>query len=71
MIQDFDALIVRNQTQVTSSLLKNAKNLIIIGRTGAGYDNIDVKAAMEAGVVVCYSPEENAVSVAEHVLASC
>ena len=69
MIQDFDALIVRNQTQVTSSLLKNAKNLIVIGRTGAGYDNIDVKAAMEAGVVVCYSPEENAVSVAEHVLA--
>jgi len=69
MTQEIEALIVRNQTQVTFSLLKNAKNLLVIGRTGAGYDNIDVKAATEAGVVVCYSPEENAVSVAEHVFA--
>jgi len=69
MIQYVEGLIVRNQTQVTAFLLKRAKKLIVIGRAGAGYDNIDVNAASQTGVVVCYSPEENAVSVAEHVLA--
>jgi D-3-phosphoglycerate dehydrogenase len=66
-IQACDALIVRNQTQVTASLLARAKPLRVIGRAGAGYDNIDITAASQAGVVVSYSPEENAVSVAEHV----
>ena len=68
-IADFDALIVRNQTKVTDSLLSKAKALWVVGRAGAGYDNIDVPAASRAGVVVSYSPEENAVSVAEHVFA--
>ena len=68
-IAGFDALIVRNQTKVTASLLSKAKALRVIGRAGAGYDNIDVPAASQAGVVVSYSPEENAVSVAEHVFA--
>ena len=64
-----DGLIVRNQTKVTASLLSKAKALRVVGRAGAGYDNIDVPAATQAGVVVSYSPEENAVSVAEHVFA--
>lgn len=68
-IQDADALIVRNQTKVTADLLSQAKTLQVIGRAGAGYDNIDIPAASQAGVVVSYSPEENAVSVAEHVFA--
>jgi len=40
----------------------------VIGRAGAGLDNIDVDAASERGVVVCYTPEQNAVSVAELAL---
>ena len=68
-VQGVDALIIRNQTKVTSNLLSEAKALQVIGRAGAGYDNIDVSAASQAGVVVSYSPEENAVSVAEHVFA--
>jgi D-3-phosphoglycerate dehydrogenase / 2-oxoglutarate reductase len=68
-VRDVDALIVRNQTKVTAALLAGAPRLVVIGRAGAGYDNIDVKAASDAGVVVSYSPEENAVSVAEHVFA--
>ncbi|MBI5968126.1 MAG: hydroxyacid dehydrogenase [Deltaproteobacteria bacterium] len=68
-IETADALVVRNQTKVTASLLLKARVLQVIGRTGAGYDNIDIQAASQAGVVVCYSPEENAVSVAEHVFA--
>ncbi len=68
-VREIEALIVRNQTQVTESLLGNAKDLRVIGRAGAGYDNVNIDAASRAGVVVCYSPEENAVSVAEHVFA--
>ncbi len=68
-IPGFEALIVRNQTKVNSGLLAKAKALRVIGRAGAGYDNIDVPAATKEGVVVAFSPEENAVSVAEHVFA--
>ena len=68
-IRDYEGLIVRNQTKVNAALLSRAKALRVIGRAGAGYDNIDVPAASQAGVVVAYSPEENAVSVAEHVFA--
>lgn len=66
-IPGFDALIVRNQTRGTASLLSKGKALRVVGRAGAGYDNIDVPAASQEGVVVSYSPEENAVSVAELV----
>jgi D-3-phosphoglycerate dehydrogenase len=68
-IQGFEGLIVRNQTRVNASLLAQAKVLRVVGRAGAGYDNIDVSAASREGVVVAYSPEENSVSVAEHVFA--
>ncbi len=68
-LQGIHALIVRNQTQVTASLFAKAIDLEVIGRAGAGYDNIDINVASQAGVVVCYSPEENATSVAEHVFA--
>ncbi len=68
-IRDAEALLVRNQTRVSGPLLSKATRLSVIARAGVGYDNIDVEAASQAGIVVCYSPEENAVSVAEHVFA--
>ncbi|MFV2067207.1 MAG: hydroxyacid dehydrogenase [Pirellulales bacterium] len=64
-IRDVAALMVRNQTQVTSELIASAPRLKVIARAGAGLDNIDTRAANDAGVVVCYSPHENSVSVAE------
>jgi len=64
-IADARALIVRNQTRVTADLLAAAPRLEVIGRCGAGLDNIDVEAAERAGVVVAYAPVHNAVSVAE------
>ncbi len=69
LIPGYDALVVRNQTKVNASLLAQATALRVIGRAGAGYDNIDVPAATREGIVVAFSPEENAVSVAEHVFA--
>jgi D-3-phosphoglycerate dehydrogenase len=63
------ALIVRNMTRVDRELLSAAPRLQAIGRIGVGMDNIDTVAAAERGVAVCYPPEENAISVAEHVFA--
>jgi D-3-phosphoglycerate dehydrogenase len=67
-IADFRALIVRNQTRVDRELIGAAKNLLVIGRAGVGLDNVDVAAATEAGVVVVFTPEQNAISVAELTL---
>ncbi len=64
-VADFRALIVRNQTRVTREVLVAAGRLDVVARAGAGLDNIDVPAATEAGVVVTYAPEQNAISVAE------
>lgn len=63
-----EALIVRNQTQVTEALIAAAPELKIIARAGAGLDNIDVEAAGRAGVVVSFTPNENSLSVAELTL---
>ena len=62
---DCRALIVRNQTQVTADLIAAAPNLKIIARAGVGLDNIDVPAATQAGIVVSFTPDQNAISVAE------
>jgi D-3-phosphoglycerate dehydrogenase len=63
------AVIIRNQTHVDKNFIESAKELKVIGRAGIGYDNIDVNAASERGIVVCYTPEENTLSTAEHTFA--
>ena len=65
---DAHALIVRNQTKVDRELIAAAKRLWVIGRAGVGLDNVDVRAASDAGVVVAFTPEQNAISVAELAL---
>jgi len=64
-IKGVDALIVRNQTQVNSQLLQYADSLRVIGRVGAGVDNIEVSAATNKQIAVCNTPKENSISVAE------
>lgn len=64
-VRDARALLVRNQTQVTSELLAAARNLAGVGRLGVGLDNIDLEAASKSGVVVIAPLEANATSVAE------
>ena len=67
-IVDATALVVRNRTQVTADLIAAAPHLKIIARAGVGLDNIDVKAADAAGVVVAAGLGANAVSVGELTL---
>ncbi len=62
------AVIVRNQTKITRELIAKAPDLNVIGRAGAGLDNIDVQAARDADIAVVYAPEQNSISVAELAL---
>jgi D-3-phosphoglycerate dehydrogenase len=64
-VGDFRALIIRNQTQVTATLLDAAKKLVVVGRAGVGLNNVDVKAATRAGILITSTPDQNAISVAE------
>ena len=67
-IADSTGLIVRSQTKVTSEILEAGKMLKVVGRAGAGVDNIDVEAATRHGVIVMNTPGGNTVSTAEHTL---
>ena len=69
IIGHYEALIVRSQTKVTSSIINAADKLQVIGRAGVGVDNIDVDTATQRGIVVVNSPEGNIVSTAEHTIA--
>lgn len=65
-VKDADALIVRSDI-VDREVLDAARNLKIVVRAGAGYDNIDLKAATEHNVVVENTPGQNSNAVAELV----
>ncbi|HEY6586250.1 MAG TPA: hydroxyacid dehydrogenase, partial [Candidatus Methanoperedens sp.] len=68
-IGNYEALIVRSETQVTKDVINAGKKLKIIGRAGVGVDNIDVNAATERGIIVINAPEGNTISAAEHTIA--
>lgn len=68
-IPNYDALLVRSQTQVTSDVLASAQKLKVVGRAGVGVDNIDLQAATNNGVVVVNAPDGNTISASEHTTA--
>lgn len=68
-IGNYEALIVRSETQVTKDVINAGKKLKIIGRAGVGVDNIDVNTATERGIIVVNAPEGNTISAAEHTIA--
>lgn len=65
-VADADALIVRSD-KIDSDVLDAARQLKIVVRAGAGYDNIDLQAATRHHVVVENTPGQNANAVAELV----
>ncbi len=67
-LKDVTALVVRNRTKVTADVIAAAPKLKVIARAGVGLDNIDIKAADAAGVVVVAGLGANAVSVGELTL---
>ena len=68
-INSYDGLIVRSATKVNKEVIENAKNLKVVGRAGAGVDNIDIKAAKQKNIIVMNTPGGNTNATAEHTLA--
>lgn len=68
VIGEYDGLIIRSGTQVTSRVIEAAESLRVIGRAGIGVDNIDIPAASKRGIVVMNTPTGNSVTTAEHAL---
>ena len=66
-VADVDALIIRSDN-VDAEVLDAAKNLKIVVRAGAGYDNVDLAAATAHNVVVMNTPGQNSNAVAELAL---
>jgi (S)-sulfolactate dehydrogenase len=67
-VADADGWIVRNRTQVRGQVLDAAKRLQVVGRLGAGLDNIDVERCQARGIRVIPASGANAESVAEYVI---
>ena len=65
-VADADAMIVRSDI-VDAEVFEAAKQLRIVVRAGAGYDNIDLEAATRHGVCVMNTPGQNSNAVAELV----
>ena len=74
-LSNFDAIIVRSATKLPAEVISaTSQRLKVIGRAGVGVDNIDIKAAAEAGIPVVNAPRASTQSVVEltigHLLAS-
>ena len=63
-VADADALIVRSD-KVTKEVVEHAKNLKIVVRAGAGFDNLDLAACTEHKIVAMNTPGQNSNAVAE------
>ena len=66
-VKDANAIIIRSDI-INAEVFDAAKNLKIVVRAGAGYDNVDLEAATAHGVCVMNTPGQNANAVAELVL---
>ena len=64
-----DAVLIRSATQMDPEAIAAGKQLKVIARAGVGLDNVDVKAATQAGVMVVNAPTSNIVSAAELAVA--
>ena len=64
-LADASAVLVRSATQLDVEAIAAAKQLKVIARAGVGLDNVDIKAATQAGVMVVNAPTSNIVSAAE------
>ncbi|MHA2096170.1 MAG: hydroxyacid dehydrogenase [Candidatus Hodarchaeales archaeon] len=68
-IRNYHAIIVRSATKITQEIVDNGAQLEVVGRAGIGVDNINVKAALEKGILVVNAPGSSSVSVAELTMA--
>ncbi len=68
-IGEFEGIVIRSATKLSADLIEKGERLQVIGRAGAGVDNVDVAAATKRGIVVANAPDSNSMAAAEHTLA--
>src|SRR4051794_34215726 len=64
-LEDASAILIRSATNVDAEAIAAAKHLKVVARAGVGLDNVDIKAATAAGVMVVNAPTSNIISAAE------
>jgi D-3-phosphoglycerate dehydrogenase len=64
-LADASAVLIRSATHLDAEAIAASKNLKVIARAGVGLDNVDIKSATEAGVMVVNAPTSNIISAAE------
>ncbi|PZU37963.1 MAG: phosphoglycerate dehydrogenase [Microbacterium sp.] len=64
-LADAQAVLVRSATKIDAEALAAAPSLKVVARAGVGLDNVDIKAATTAGVMVVNAPTSNVISAAE------
>jgi len=69
VLPEYDGLVVRSRTKVTADVFEKAEKLKIIGRAGAGVDNIDVNESTKRGIIVMNTPGGNTIAATEHSVA--
>ena len=69
IIPEYDGIVVRSATKVTKNIILAGEKLKVVGRAGAGVDNIDVPTAKEKNILVMNTPGGNTNATAEHTLA--
>jgi len=68
VIGKYDGIAVRSATKVSNKIIEAGENLKVIGRAGIGVDNIDVRSATAAGIIVMNTPFGNSITTAEHAI---
>ena len=63
-----DAILLYHEISITPRLIQHLSKCRIVVRCGVGYDNIDCKAAGEAGMLVCNVPDYGTEEVADHAI---
>ncbi|GAB3396755.1 phosphoglycerate dehydrogenase [Schumannella luteola] len=64
-LAEADAILIRSATQVDAEAIAAAPRLKVVARAGVGLDNVDIKSATQAGVMVVNAPTSNIISAAE------
>lgn len=66
--EDAEIVIIRTKTKVNRDFFSRFTQLKMIIRAGSGFDNIDINEAQKRNIIVCNTPEANALSAYEHTL---
>ena len=68
VIKNYDGLVIRSTTKATKEIIEAGDKLKIIGRAGAGVDNIDLITAKKKNIIVMNTPGGNTNATAEHTI---